>query len=154
MNIEDLLDPRAVTPKVSAPTKRHALSLIADTAARRFNLDAGEIYDALMARELVGSTGVGAGVAVPHARLPNLDKMRGIFLRLENPIEFDAVDGRPVDLLFALLAPVDAGSEHLLALARVSRLLRQRELREKLREAHTTDAVYALLAHPATPSAA
>jgi PTS system nitrogen regulatory IIA component len=154
MDIEELLDRRAVTPKVSAPTKRHALSLVAETAARRFGLDAGEVLEALLVREQAGSTGVGGGVAVPHARLRDLDRMRGIFVRLESPVEFDAVDGRPVDLLFALLAPTEAGSEHLRALARVSRLLRQRDLREQLREARTPDAIYALLAQPARPSAA
>ncbi|HEY2659173.1 MAG TPA: PTS IIA-like nitrogen regulatory protein PtsN [Caulobacteraceae bacterium] len=154
MNIESLLDRRAITPKVSASSKRQALSLVAETAARRFGLDSGEVLDALLAREAVGSTGVGAGVALPHARLKTLDRMRGVFLRLEAPIEFDAVDDRPVDLIFALLAPEAAGSEHLQALARVARLLRRADLREQLRQAHSIDAVYALLAQPASPSAA
>ena len=154
MNIESLLDRRAITPKVSASSKRQALSLVAEMAARRFDLDAGDVLDALMAREAVGSTGVGAGVAVPHARLKTLDRMRGVFLRLETPVEFDAVDNQPVDLIFALLAPETAGSEHLQALARVARLLRRAELREQLRQAHSADAVYALLAQPASPSAA
>ena len=154
MNIESLLDRRAITPKVSASNKRQALSLVAEMAARRFDLDAGEVLDALMAREAVGSTGVGSGVAVPHARLKRLDKMRGVFLRLETPIAFDAVDDQPVDLIFALLAPEAAGSEHLQALARVARLLRRADLREQLRQAHSIDAVYALLAQPASPSAA
>ncbi len=123
-------------------------------AARRFDLDAGEVLDALLAREAVGSTGVGAGVAVPHARLKALDRMRGVFLRLEAPVDFDAVDDQPVDLIFALLAPEAAGSEHLQALARVARLLRRADLREQLRQAHSADAVYALLAQPASPSAA
>jgi PTS system nitrogen regulatory IIA component len=154
MLIEDLLDRRAVTPKVCASTKRQALSLVAETAARRFGLDSGEVLEALLAREQAGSTGVGSGVAVPHARLPGLDRMRGVFIRLEAPVDFDSVDGQPVDLLFALLAPPDAGSEHLRALARVSRLLRQSQLREQLRQARTVDALYALLAQPASPSAA
>lgn len=154
MNIESLLDPRAITPKVSASSKRQALSLVAEMAARRFDLDASEVLDALMAREAVGSTGVGSGVALPHARLKTLDKMRGVFLRLETPIAFDAVDDQPVDLIFALLAPEAAGSEHLQALARVARLLRRTDLREQLRQAHSIDAVYALLAQPASPSAA
>ncbi|QUD86250.1 PTS IIA-like nitrogen regulatory protein PtsN [Phenylobacterium montanum] len=154
MNIESLLDRRAITPKVSASSKRQALSLVAELAARRFDLDAGEVLDALMAREVVGSTGVGSGVAVPHARLKTLDKMRGVFVRLETPVDFDAVDDQPVDLIFALLAPEAAGSEHLQALARVARLLRRADLREQLRQAHGADAVYALLAQPASPSAA
>ncbi len=154
MNIESLLDRRAITPKVSASSKRQALSLVAEMAARRFDLDAGEVLDALLAREAVGSTGVGSGVAVPHARLKALDRMRGVFLRLEAPVDFDAVDDQPVDLIFALLAPEAAGSEHLQALARVARLLRRADLREQLRQAHSADAVYALLAQPASPSAA
>ena len=154
MRIEDLLDQRAITPKVSARTKRQALSLVAETAARRSGLEAGEVLDALLAREQAGSTGVGAGVAVPHAKLPGLDRMRGIFVRLETPVDYDSVDGQPVDLLFALFAPSDSGAEHLRALARVARLLRQSDLREQLRHAHTTDAIYALLAEPARPSAA
>jgi len=154
MLIEDLLDRRAVTPKVCASTKRQALALVAETAARRFGLDASEVLEALLAREQAGSTGVGSGVAVPHARLPGLDRMRGVFIRLEAPVDFDSVDGQPVDLLFALLAPAEAGSEHLRALARVSRLLRQSQLREQLRQARTVDALYALLAQPASPTAA
>jgi len=154
MDIESLLDPRAITPKVGASTKRQALSVVADIAARRFGLDAAEVLDALLAREAVGSTGVGSGVAVPHGRLKGLDRVRGVFIRLEQPIEFDAVDGQPVDLIFALLAPPAAGAEHLLALARVARLLRRADLREQLRHAHSADAVYVLLAQPASPSAA
>ena len=154
MDIEALLDRRAITPKVSATTKRQALLVVAEIAARRFRLDASEVFDALMAREQVGSTGVGAGVALPHARLPGLTQMRAVFARLEGPVDYDAVDGQPVDLLFALFAPLDAGSEHLQALARVSRLLRQADLRQQLRQARTTDAIYALLAQPARSSAA
>jgi PTS system nitrogen regulatory IIA component len=154
MDIEALLDRSAITPKVNATSKRHALSLVAETAARRFGLDAGEVLDALLAREGLGSTGLGSGVAIPHARLPGLRRIRGVFLRLETPVEFDAVDGQPVDLIFALLAPPDSGAEHLLALARVSRLLRQSDLRKQLRQLHTPDAIYALLAQPARPSAA
>jgi PTS system nitrogen regulatory IIA component len=154
MSIDELLDRRAITPRLSARSKRQALSLVAEAAARRFDMDAGVVLDALLAREQAGSTGVGAGVAVPHAKLDGLDKMRGVFVRLEAPVDFDSVDGQPVDLLFALFAPPDAGSEHLRALARVARLLRQADLREQLRHARTTDAVHALLAQPARPSAA
>ena len=154
MEIEDLLDRRAITPRVNAPTKRQALSLIAETAARLYGVDAGEALDAFLAREQLGSTGVGAGVAIPHARLAGVRRIRAIFMRLETPVEYDAVDGQPVDLLFALLAPPEAGAEHLLALARVSRLLRQGELRKQLCQATTSDVVHALLAQPARPSAA
>ncbi len=154
MTIEDLLDPRAITPRLSAKTKRQALSLVAETAARRFGLDAGEVLEGLLAREQAGSTGVGSGVAVPHARLAGLDRMRAVFVRLETPVDFDAVDDQPVDLLFALFAPPDAGADHLRALARVARLLRQNDLREQLRHAHASDAVYALLAQPVRSTAA
>jgi PTS system nitrogen regulatory IIA component len=154
ITIEDLLDRRSITPKLSAHNKHQALSLLAETAARRFGLDAGDVLDALLAREQTGSTGVGAGVALPHARLKGLDRMRGVFLRLEAPVDFDAVDDAPVDLIFALFAPPDAGAEHLRSLARVARLLRQKELRQQLRQARTPDAIHALLAQPARPSAA
>ena len=111
MSIDELLDRRAITPRLSARSKRQALSLVAEAAARRFDMDAAVVLDALLAREQAGSTGVGAGVAVPHAKLDGLDKMRGVFVRLEAPVDFDSVDGQPVDLLFALFAPPDAGSE-------------------------------------------
>ena len=154
MEIANLLDRRALTPKASAASKRQALSLVAETAARRFGLDASEILDALLAREQQGSTGVGSGVAVPHARVPGLDRMRAVFVGLETPVDFDSVDGQPVDLLFALLAPDDAGPEQLQTFARVARLLRQSKLRLQLRQARTPDAIFALLAQTAPPSAA
>ncbi|HXQ46914.1 MAG TPA: PTS IIA-like nitrogen regulatory protein PtsN [Caulobacteraceae bacterium] len=154
MSIDDLLDRRAITPKLQAHSKQQALSLLAETAARVFGLDSGDVLDGLVAREQAGSTGVGGGVAVPHAKLAGLDRMRAVFLRLESPIEFDAIDGAPVDLIFALFAPADAASEHLRALARVARMLRQKDLRQQLRQARTPDAVHALLAQPARPSAA
>jgi PTS system nitrogen regulatory IIA component len=154
MSIDDLLDRRAITPKLQAHSKQQALSLLAETAARVFGLAASDVLDGLVAREQAGSTGVGEGVAVPHAKLAGLDRMRAVFLRLESPIEFDAIDGAPVDLIFALFAPADAESEHLRALARVARMLRQKDLRHQLRQARTPDAVHALLAQLARPSAA
>ena len=145
MNIGDLLDRTAISLRVSASSKRQVLAVVAEIAARKLGLDAGVILDALLDREAAGSTGVGHGVAAPHARLEGLERMRGVFVRLEQPVEFDAVDDKPVDLIFALFAPKDAGADHLRALARVSRLLRQAELREQLRQARTADAIYALL---------
>jgi PTS system nitrogen regulatory IIA component len=154
MNIGDLLDRGAISPRVSATTKRQALSVIAEIAARSFGVKAPAVFDALLERETAGSTGVGLGVAVPHARMPGLTRLRGVFVRLDQPIEFQAVDDMPVDLLFALLAPSDASGEHLRALARVSRVLRQADLREQLRQARSQDAIHALLAQEARPSAA
>jgi nitrogen PTS system EIIA component len=145
MHIGELLDRNAIALRVSAPNKRQALAVVAEIAARKLKLEVGEILDALTEREQAGSTGVGHGVAAPHARLAGLDRMRGVFVRLDQPVDFDAVDDQPVDLIFALFAPKDAGAEHLRALARVSRLLRKAELREQLRQARTADAIHALL---------
>ena len=154
MNTGDLLDRSAISTRVSAANKKKVLAVIAEIAARNFGLDAGDVLDALSEREAAGSTGVGYGVAVPHARLEGLQRMRGVFVRLENPVEFESVDDQPVDLLFALFAPKNAGAEHLRALARVSRLLRQGELREQLRKARSADAVHALLVQDAARPAA
>ena len=145
MQIGELLDRNAIALRVSAANKRQALAVVAELAARNLGLDAPVILEALADRELAGSTGVGHGVAAPHARLGGLERMRGVFVRLEQPVAFDAVDEQPVDLIFALFAPLDAGSEHLRALARVSRALRQADLRQQLRQARTADAIHALL---------
>ena len=146
MQIGDLLDRSAISLRVSAGNKRKALAVIAEIAARNFGLDAGDVLDALTERELAGSTGVGHGVAAPHARVEGLTRLRGVFIRLEHAVDFDSVDDQPVDLIFALFAPKEAtGVEHLRALARVSRILRQSELRQQLRQARTTDAIHALL---------
>ena len=145
MQIGELLDRNAIALRVSAANKRQALALIAETAARTLGVEAADILDALAEREQAGSTGVGHGVAAPHARLVGLQRMRGVFVRLDQPVEFESVDDQPVDLIFALFAPIDAGAEHLRALAKVSRLLRQADLRQQLRQARTADAVHALL---------
>jgi PTS system nitrogen regulatory IIA component len=147
MQIGELLDRSAISLRVSVANKRQTLAVVSEIAARNLGLDAGDILDALTEREQAGSTGVGHGVAAPHARLEGLDRMRGVFVRLEQPVEFESVDDQPVDLIFALFAPKDAGTEHLRALARVSRLLRQAELRQQLRQARTADAIHALLVH-------
>ena len=154
LNVGDLLEPAAIAPRVTAAGKRQALSAIAEIAARNFGLKAGDVLDALEERETAGSTGVGHGVAVPHARLPGLARLRAVFVRLERPVEFGAVDERPVDLLFALFAPPEASGEHLRALARIARALRQSNLREQLRQARGADAIRALLVQEARPSAA
>ncbi len=160
MDIGDWLDRSAIAHRSSADGKRQALAAVAEIAARTFirpgqpSFKASEVFDALVEREAHGSTGVGRGVAVPHARLPGLDRMRAVFVRLDAPVAFDAVDDQPVDLLFALFAPEHAGSEHLRALARVSRLLRSEEMRQQLRLARNADAIHALLHQDAEASAA
>lgn len=154
MDIGDWLDREAVAFRSGAANKRQALAFAAELGARAFGIDAALILDALIEREQEGSTGLGHGVAVPHARLPGLSRLRAVFVQLESPVDFDAVDDQPVDLMFALFAPPEAGSEHLLALARVSRLLRKAHLRERLRQARSPDAIYALLVQEAESSAA
>lgn len=154
MELGDLLDRAAIAPRVSAADKRQALSVIAEIAGRTLKLKPAAVLDGLLKREEQGSTGVGHGVATPHARVEGLDRMRGIFVRLETPIAFGAMDDQPVDLLFALLAPPGAEGEHLRTLAKVSRVLRQKELREQLRQAGSVDAIHALLVLDAKPNAA
>jgi len=154
MQIGDILDRGAIALRVGATDKRQILAHIAEVAARNFGLDAGAVLDGLSEREAAGSTGIGQGVAVPHARMEGLDRIRGVFLRVEQPVEFDSIDEQPADLIFALLAPAEAGTEHLRALARVSRMLRNPELRQHLRAAPTPDALHALLLQEAAPSAA
>jgi PTS system nitrogen regulatory IIA component len=154
MNIGDLLEPRAIAPRAGGGSKRQVLSAVAEIAARNFGVPADQVLDALLEREAAGSTGVGHGVAVPHARLPGLTRMRGVFVRLEQPAPFEAVDDQPVDLIFVLFAPADADSEHLLTLARVSRLLRKGDLRQQLRQARTAEAIHALLVRDQRSSAA
>jgi PTS system nitrogen regulatory IIA component len=154
MLIGDILDRAAIAARASAPSKRQVLAVVAEIAARNFGLDAGAALDALVEREAAGSTGVGHGVAVPHARLEGLQRIRGVFVRLDQPVDFEAVDDRPVDLIFALFAPADSSTEHLRSLARVSRMLRQGDLREQLRQARTPDAIHALLVQEPRSSAA
>jgi PTS system nitrogen regulatory IIA component len=153
MDIGELLERESIA-RLSVSSKRQALATAAEIAARKLKLPIQQILDGLLEREASGSTGVGQGVAVPHARLDGLTRMAGVFLKLETPVAFDAVDDRPVDLMFVLLAPKTAGAEHLRALARISRTLRQAEVREQLRHARTNDTIYALLAREAKPNAA
>lgn len=154
METGEFLDPGAIALKVHAASKRQALTIVAEIGARQVDATAADIAAKLMARERLGSTGVGHGVAVPHARLKGLERMHGVFVQLDTPVEFGAVDEQPVDLIFALLAPADHPAEHLRALAKVSRALRQADLREQLRQAKSPDAVRALLVRDAGPKAA
>ncbi len=151
-DFSDLLRPDAVFKDVAVANKKTLFAQLA-AAAEAQGMDARLVAERLTAREKLGSTGFGGGVAIPHARLDGLDAVTGVFMRLAHPIEFDAVDDLPVDLVFLLLSPVDAGAEHLKALARVSRRLRDRAFLAKLRGAGSPDALYALftaeLAHDA-----
>jgi PTS system nitrogen regulatory IIA component len=145
MEVEDLLPPRGVIPQLKVSNKKQALQEIARRAASLTGVGEREIYETLAERERLGSTGIGKGIAVPHGKLAPLSHLCGLFARLDKPIPFDAVDAQPVDLVFALLAPADAGAEHLRALARVSRLLRDAAVCQKLRGTDNADALYALL---------
>ncbi|WP_396595232.1 PTS sugar transporter subunit IIA [Brevundimonas sp. R86498] len=144
MDIGELLVRDGIVLKGGASSKRQALHLVASAAAAALNVAETAVFDSLMEREALGSTGLGSGVAVPHARLDGLSSVRAVFVRLDTPVAYGAVDDRPVDLLFALFAPPREGAEHLRALAAVSRALRSPEMREQLRQARTPDAIEAL----------
>lgn len=133
MKFLDLLKPGAIKVIAAASSKKRLMHELADVAAGAYGLDASSVVEALMERESLGPTGVGHGVALPHARLDGLDQVVGVFVLLEKPIDFDAVDRQPVDLVFGLFAPQDAGVAHLKALALVSRSLREPSLCAKLR---------------------
>lgn len=154
MDIGDLLAPQGVVLRGGASSKRQALHAVAEAAAQALGMDEARVFDALLEREALGSTGLGSGVAVPHARLPGIERVTGVFVRLDAPVAYDSVDDRPVDLMFALFAPPKDGAEHLRALAAVSRALRSSELREQLRQARTTDAVRALFVRDDAPATA
>lgn len=154
MEIGDLITPSSVIANLRVAAKKQALQEIARRMAPLAGRHEQSIFEALLERERLGTTGIGAGTAVPHARLPGLVRLHGIFARLEKPIDFEAIDDRPVDLIFALLTPDGAGADHLKALARVSRLLRDRATCEKLRGTDGADALYALLTDRAASHAA
>ncbi|WP_207461979.1 PTS IIA-like nitrogen regulatory protein PtsN [Azospirillum sp. SYSU D00513] len=141
----DLITPHAILPSLKAASKKQALQDLARKASELTGQHERTIFDVLLERERLGTTGVGHGIAIPHGKLPELDRVYGVFARLERPVDFDAIDEQPVDLMFLLLAPEHAGADHLKALARVSRLLRDQSMCEKLRGSDSADAIYALL---------
>jgi len=154
MDIADLISPASVVANLRVGSKKQALQDLAKRAAETTGLSERAIFEVLLERERLGTTGVGNGIAIPHGKLPGLRQLYGLFARLETPIDFDSVDEQPVDLIFLLLAPEAAGADHLKALARVSRLLRDRAVCEKLRGADQADAMYALLTESAASHAA
>ncbi|MFI0395728.1 PTS sugar transporter subunit IIA [Paracoccus jiaweipingae] len=145
MQISDILSHGAVRTVSQMSSKKRMLQELAEMAQAQYGLDVSDTLDALQERESLGPTGVGHGVALPHARLHGLDSVVGLFIRLDKPLDFDAVDRQPVDLIFALLAPKSGGVDHLKALALVSRTLRDAELREKLRANTDPTALHAVL---------
>ena len=148
MEIADLLSPDAVIASLKAQSKKQLLQELSEHAARLTGLPDRRIFETLIERERLGSTGMGQGIAIPHGRIASLPRITGFFARLETPIAYDAVDNQPVDLVFLLLAPEGAGADHLKALARVSRLLRNQQTCEKLRAANKSEALYSLLTAP------
>jgi PTS system nitrogen regulatory IIA component len=154
MHLADLISPEAVIPSLRAKTKKQLLQELAARAARLTGLQERYVFDTLLQRERLGSTGLGEGIAIPHGKLAGLKRIVGIFARLAEPVEFDAVDGEPVDIVFLLLAPEGAGADHLKALARISRLLREGHAVDKLRASKDASALYAVLTAEATPHAA
>lgn len=144
----------AARVRVSVTSKKQLFQLLATVAAENYGLSESDVFERLTERERLGSTGFGGGIAIPHAKLDGLDRMRGAVLLLKEPIAFDAVDSMPVDVVFMLLSPADSGAEHLKMLARVSRLLRNDAEVRRLRGAASDDALHLLLSSPETRDAA
>ncbi|NKB44104.1 MAG: PTS IIA-like nitrogen regulatory protein PtsN [Alphaproteobacteria bacterium] len=144
MEISDLLQPDAVI-SLKASSKKQVLQELAKKAAAVTGIGERKIFDTLLERERLGTTGVGNGIAIPHGKLADLNRLHGVFARLEKSVDFEAIDDHPVDLIFLLLAPEQAGADHLKALARVSRLLRDPANCDKLRGATNTDGLYMVL---------
>ena len=153
MNITDLLAPDAVVPALKVQGKKQLLQDLAERASALTHLPERRIFETLVERERLGTTGMGQGIAIPHGRLAGLPEITGLFARLDPPIVYEAVDDQPVDLVFLLLAPEGAGADHLKALARVSRLLRNQGICEKLRATSDPEVLYALLTETANGSA-
>jgi PTS system nitrogen regulatory IIA component len=146
MPLTDLVAPNAIVPALKANSKKQALQELAARASALTGHDERTIYEILMQREKLGSTAVGGGIAIPHGKLVSLEKLFGLFARLDRPVDFEALDAQPVDLIFLLLAPENAGADHLKALARVARLLRDGDVARKLRDSRDAEAIYAVLA--------
>lgn len=154
MDLGDLITPEGVVATLKVSSKKQALQELAETAAAITGLGANVIFESLLQRERLGSTGFGRGIAIPHVRLAGLSRIVCVFAKLEEPINFEAMDGEPVDLLFLLLAPEHAGADHLKALSRISRLLRDPLSIDKLRASRDRATLYAVLTQPMASHAA
>ncbi len=154
MSLNDLVTPEAVIPSLKANGKKQALLELSEKAAQLSGIEAREIFDALNQRERLGSTGIGGGIAIPHGKLASCEKIFGLFARLERPIEFEALDDAPVDLIFLLIAPENAGADHLNALSRAARMLRDQSLLAMLRSTRDPSALYSILVRSPTSNAA
>ena len=153
MPLADLVAPNAILPGLRVNGKKQALQELAAKAAALTGQNERSIFEILLQREKLGSTAVGNGIAIPHGKMAKLNRLFGLFARLDRPIDFEALDGQSVDLVFLLLAPEAAGADHLKALARVARLLRDPEMARKLRDCRDAEAIYAVLALPSATAA-
>lgn len=144
MEIYNFLAASNVFANVKANSKKQILQILSDEAAKVINIDARDIFDALLERERLGSTGVGKGIAIPHAKFRDLDEIVGMFISLKNQVDFESIDDKPVDLVFLLLVPENAGADHLTALARISRFMRDANNVSGIRGADNVDSLYAI----------
>ena len=154
MDLSELLNENAILPTLKVSSKKQAIQCISEKAAEITGLNEREIFETLLQRERLGSTGVGSGIAIPHGKLPSLDKIYGVMARLERPITFDAMDDQPVDIIFLLLAPEGAGADHLKALAKIARVLRDGDMVNKIRATSDPEALYSVLLTPPNQEAA
>ena len=144
MEISDILSLQGVLANLKVGSKKQLLQELAAVAAKETGIHERTIFDVLLERERLGSTGVGKGIAIPHGKLSDIDRLYGVFARLPSAVDFEAIDEQPVDLIFLLLAPADAGADHLKALARISRLLRADDVCTRLRGSEHAEALFAL----------
>ena len=154
MEISEILSNQGVLSNLKSSSKKQLLQDIAEAASKRSRFEQHQIFEALLEREKLGSTGVGNGVAIPHAKIPGMDGIQGIFARLKRPVDFDAIDEEPVDIVFMLLAPEGSGADHLKALSRIARLLRDQSILSSIRKTDDTDAIYSLLTTAKSANAA
>jgi nitrogen PTS system EIIA component len=150
----EFLTPEAVAPAVRARGKKQLLQELSAQAASLAGLEERLVFETLLQRERLGSTGIGEGIAIPHCKIPGLARLFGLVARLEKPVEFEALDRQPVEIVFLLLAPEGAGADHLKALARVARVLREPGIRDRIRAARDANAIYAILSETSKPQAA
>ncbi len=154
MALADLIAQNSVLPALKANSKKQLLQELASKASEVTGLSEREIFDVILQRERLGSTGVGNGIAIPHGKLPNLDRIVGVFARLDQPVDFEALDDQPVDLVFLLLAPEGAGADHLKALSRIARIMRDSEMVAKLRATDSAGSLYSFLVEAPASDAA
>jgi PTS system nitrogen regulatory IIA component len=154
MDLSDLIEVSAIMPALKANSKKQLLQMLAEKAGRITGLPEREVFDTILQRERLGSTGVGNGIAIPHGKIAGVRRLTGVFARLEQPVDFEALDDQPVDLIFLLLAPEGAGADHLKALSRIARVLRDGDIVAKIRGTKDAAAIHAFLSQTPASHAA